>query len=403
MLMWIPALFSFVFGFRLISQLLALAVVLTICILSIYKSKPRLSTKHVLSIKPYIACAFPTLLILCCLMFSHVIPKSNSGPLLSEQSTFGDMCMHLSIISSISTQGFFLPEYSILAGQAMSYPFLCDSISSTFYTLGASLRMAYMLPMIPAFFAVVSGIYLLFDDWLKDDRKTVLAFVLFFLGGGFGFACFINGALQDPYNFTRIFTAFYETPTNLVSENIRWVNVIADMLIPQRATLFGWAVLFPCLFLLRRATFDGEHGDFIPLGIMGGALPLIHTHSFLALGLVSFPWFLRSLRLKRRTSEFMLYGIIAVLLAAPQLLFFTFRQANSFLTFNFNWSNDTDTYIWFYIKNLGLIFLLLLPAFVSAEKCHKEVWLGVLPLWILSEFIQFQPNPYDNNKLLFIS
>lgn len=402
MLMWLPALFSFIMGFTLIAQLLSLAVAAALGALSLFRGVRLLMLPREPELKPYLLCILPTVLLLCVLAFTHVLPENEYGGLSSGQSTYGDMCMHLSIISSISTQGFFPPEYSILAGQSMSYPFLCDSISSTFYTLGASLRFAYILPMIPAFFSVVSGIYLFFEDWFRQEKKASLAFVLFFVGGGFGFAYFMNGLLNDPYNFTRIFTAFYETPTNLVSENIRWVNVIADMLIPQRATLFGWSILFPCLLLLRRAALDGESWLFFPLGIMGGLLPLVHTHSFLALGLVSVSWFIRAIYKGENVKKFLAYGIIAVLLAAPQLLLFTFKSAGSFLTLNFNWSNESDTFLWFYIKNLGLIFLLLPVTLISADKKDRIAWLGVLPLWMLCEVIQFQPNPYDNNKLLFI-
>ena len=402
MLMWLPALFSFVLGFGVLSQLLALAAALAIGAKALFRGVRLLLLPREPALKPYLWCVVPTVVLLCVLLCTHVLPLNEYGGLSSGQSTYGDMCMHLGIISSISRQGFFPPEYSIFPGQAMSYPFLCDSISSTFYTLGASLRFAYMLPMMPAFFSVVSGVYLFFEDWFRDNKKAVLAFVLFFLGGGFGFAYFMNGIASDPYNFTRIFTAFYETPTNLVGENIRWVNVIADMLIPQRATLFGWSILFPCLLLLRRAALDEEDWMFLPLGVMAGLLPLIHTHSFLALGLVSVPWFIRAIYKKQSPKKFLLYGIIAVVLAAPQLLLFTFKSANSFLTLNFNWSNETDTFLWFYVKNLGLIFILLPVAFISAEDKDRLTWLGILPLWILCEFIQFQPNPYDNNKLLFI-
>ena len=61
--------------------------------------------------------------------------------------------------------------------------------------------------------------------------------------------------------------SFYETPTNLVDQNIRWVNVIVDMLIPQRATLFGWAVLFPLLYVLYRAVYEHCERYFIIAGI----------------------------------------------------------------------------------------------------------------------------------------
>jgi len=54
------------------------------------------------------------------------------------------------------------------------------------------------------------------------------------------------------------------------------------------------------------------------------------------------------------------------------------------------------------VKNLGLIFLLLPAALLAANKEDRAVWGGVALLWLLAETIQFQPNPYDNNKLLFI-
>ena len=402
MLMWLPALFALVLGFGLAAQLLALAAAVCIGAYCIKTAKKPLAEEEDIPLKPYLCCVLPVFLLLVRLAVSHTLPETEGGGLCSGQSTYGDMCMHLGIISSITRQGFFPPEYSILPGQAMSYPFLCDSVSSTFYTLGASLRLSYILPMLPAFFAVASGVYILFEDWFKRSDKAVIAFLLFFIGGGFGFAYFMDGLRSDPFNFTRIFTEFYETPTNLIGKNIRWVNVIADMLIPQRATLFGWSVLFPCLYMLRKAVFDGKESFFIPLGIIGGCLPLIHTHSFLALGLVSLSWLLLSVYKGKSIKRFLLYGIIAVVLAAPQLLFFTFRQAGGFLALNPNWANDTDTFLWFYVKNLGLIFILLPVAFIAARKEDREVWLGVLPLWVLAELIQFQPNPYDNNKLLFI-
>ena len=47
-------------------------------------------------------------------------------------------------------------------------------------------------------------------------------------------------------------------PTNYTAENIVWVNPIVDLLIPQRATLFGWCVLFPALYLVWRFCMEEE-------------------------------------------------------------------------------------------------------------------------------------------------
>ena len=50
------------------------------------------------------------------------------------------------------------------------------------------------------------------------------------------------------------------------------------MLIPQRATLFGWAVLFPLLYVLYRAVYEHCERYFIIAGIFAGGLVMIHTH-----------------------------------------------------------------------------------------------------------------------------
>ena len=73
---------------------------------------------------------------------------------------------------------------------------------------------------------------------------------------------------------------------NYVQANIQWHNIICDMLIPQRATLFGWAMLFPILILLYRAAEEKSTLYFAAAGVLAGGLPLIHTHSFLALGVM---------------------------------------------------------------------------------------------------------------------
>jgi hypothetical protein len=99
---------------------------------------------------------------------------------------------------------------------------------------------------------------LLLSQWRKAQDTALFATLLFFVGGGFGFWYFFDLIRENPDAFSRIFTAFYNTPTNYTYGGLRWVNPIADMLIPQRATLFGWALLFPSLYLLRRAAFENE-------------------------------------------------------------------------------------------------------------------------------------------------
>ena len=406
MLIWFPALFSFAMGFYLPAQILGLLLACLLGAAGFFFSR-----KRSLSASPWKAeipffVAGGFLLAVCLVLLSTHTLVSRDGALYVGQSTYGDLAMHLGFISSIATQGTFPPMYSICPDMQVNYPFLSESVGSTIYLFGTSLRFATMLTAGYAILLVITGVYCFFQEWLGETRKSVFAMLLFFVGGGFGFWYFFDLLKDHPENLSRLFTAFYETPTNFVSNGLRWVNPIADMMIPQRALLFGWSLLFPCLFLLHRAAIKRDTSAFLPLGILAGTLPLIHTHSFLALGIVSGFYLIRSFIRNEGKAQwlgFAKYLGIVLLLAAPQLIFFTFKQSGGFLKFHFNWANESDNYIWFYIKNFGLIALLAPVAFLAANKEEKGVVGGGVLIWLVAEFIQFQPNQYDNNKLLFIT
>ena len=187
----------------------------------------------------------PPFLALCVyLLCTHTL-SSYGGGLYSGQCSYGDMCMHLGFITSMAEQGNFPFEYSILPGSRLCYPFLCDSVSASLYLLGLPLRAAYIVPMVFALAQVFCGGWFLGREIVHRRGAAVLAFILFFLNGGLGMIYFMGD-----YSLTELFTGFYTTPTNLTDRGIRWVNVICDMMIPQRTLLAGWTMVIPALYLL---------------------------------------------------------------------------------------------------------------------------------------------------------
>ena len=443
MLLWLPVVFAVFIDFTLAAQLLALAVAVGVGVFCLVFGRKRARTGGFDKKKDIwlLLTVTPLILVGLVLMNNHYIRAASDGSLHVGQCTYGDLCMHLGFITSISVQKTFPPVYSILPDTRLGYPFLCDSVSSTFYTLGSTLRFATLLPAFYAYITVALGVYLFFEDWLRRSSMACLATLLFFIGGGFGFAYFFDNAktyaslatpeawenwFSEVYGVNtsinwawpldmgkRLLEGWYKTPTNYVDLGLRWVNTIADMLIPQRATLFGWALLFPALQLLRRAALDKENRLFIYLGVLAGAMPLVHTHSFFALGIISaaliIMLFIKQLVRGekggwRDLGFFVLFGAITLLFAAPQLILFTFKQssAGGFIKLHKNWCNVSDSWLWFYIKNMGLIFILMLPAFLAAKRERKLFYASVLPIWLICEFVVFQPNTYDNNKLLFV-
>lgn len=480
MLQWLPALFAFIFGFSFTAHMLAgILCVITIALLIAFRiphaSVPLLFSQEWKSLMkkhlPFIVLCAVTFLIFCIMLSSHTLLLKDDG-FHTGQCTFGDMNMHLGFITSIAKQQTFPPFYSISPGSKLCYPFLCDSISSSIYLLGASLRYAYMLPMYFAVMQVFLGFYCIAYSWLKRAGKACLAWFFFFYNGGLGFVYFLDWSNNRTYHFKNIFTEYYQTPTNLISNNIRWVNIMVDMLLPQRATLFGYAVLFTCIWLLFRAVFLKEKDLFPFVAVLTGTLPMIHTHSFLAMALISAAWLLMSLwqavyrksklkypgklvfpgflilmisfqiinrklsdgsvfltvcivslsllfliglyclmqyirlnGLKNIATTWGVYLVIILFLALPQLFAFTFAQASGsgFNTGHFNWGNLGDNYLWFYIKNWGIILILLVPAILySSRKNFRIIFAGLL-IWFVVELVAFSPNTYDNNKLLYVA
>ena len=61
------------------------------------------------------------------------------------QSTYGDLAMHMSFVTSLKNAAF-PPEYALFPGQQLSYPFLMDSLSTSFYLFGWSIQAALAIP-----------------------------------------------------------------------------------------------------------------------------------------------------------------------------------------------------------------------------------------------------------------
>ena len=482
LLQWTPVLFAFLFQFSIKAHIWAALSCGLFTAVLLFLKKPEknlfLFSKNKLKflIKNhwiFLILSGLTFVLFCIMLFSHTLLPGEDG-LHTGQCTYGDINLHLSIITSMARQQTFPPCYSISPGSKLSYPFLCDSVSSSIYLFGASLRYAYMLPMYFAFLQIMAGFYCFAYTWLKKAAKACLAWYFFFYNGGLGFVYFLDWSNERTYQFKNIFTEYYQTPTNLIGNNIRWVNVIVDMLLPQRATLFGYALLFTCIWLLYRCVFLKEHDLFWITALFTASLPMIHTHSFLAMALLSAAWLLASLLhqsglsfkirypgkllfigffvfmclmqllngqkgavddprflticlgglgilfligimlllivlrkngIKQLLATWGLYLGVVLILALPQLFYWTFGQASNtgFLTGRFNWGNQGDDYLWFYIKNWGIILLLLIPAVLYSRRKNLAVVSSGFLIWFVMELICFSPNPYDNNKLLYIT
>ena len=523
MMMWLPALMAFAVDFTMAAHLLALLPLAGITAGSYFLRDKRPAkawdARETTLLKQMLIVVVPLTILSGYLQYTHCVRIAEDDSWWGGQSTYGDLAMHMSFVTSLKNASF-PPDYSLFPGQQLSYPFLMDSLSTSFYLLGWPLQMSLTIPGTLMMALCYMGVMCLARELTAGKKTVILAALLFFLNGGLGFiydfdlaggtqSVWQNGQwTETPTFWTRIqniLNGYYMTPTNQPTpNNLRWSNVIADLMLPQRTLLGGWCMVIPCFYLLL-TTFRGEKmaehplRPVILLGLWGGALPLIHTHSFLALALCSaglviydcfhsgevreirrdslprwrrvlllaiaavhavllaiilflylndpagIPvWLLVGLALMAvlaaacalcwqplaglsvgkaflpRLGWYALYGGIACVLSVPQLFGFTFNQVfqesmagkqNSFIEIWFNWVNSTDGTVsgmidgdgWFYLKNIGLPFLMLIFALIERNHTWRRIFAGALPIILAAECIRFQPNIYDNNKLLYLA
>ena len=69
------------------------------------------------------------------LQHTHMLMPASDGSYWCGQSTYGDLCMHLSFITSMRDMPF-PPTYNLLSGTSLNYPYLADSLSTTMMLLG---------------------------------------------------------------------------------------------------------------------------------------------------------------------------------------------------------------------------------------------------------------------------
>ncbi len=458
--MWLPALGAFWLTFDTGAHVFGAAAAFLLTLLCWFLRDKRAPAewdgKERELLRQLLVFALPLTLLGAWLQYSHVMRVAADGAWHVGQSTYGDLPMHLSFITGLIGKKF-PADYPFYPGARLSYPFLTDSLSSTFCLLGCSLQAATVIPAVLMMALCYMGVMVLGRNMTGGKRTALLAAALFFLNGGLGFLYDFDNAggtwaaEENAPFFARIgqtvsgwfstaaervehiLTGYYKTPTNQPDpNNLRWSNVICDMMVPQRTLLGGWCMAIPCFYLLdselrpRMRDAESRGRGLALLGIWAGALPLIHTHSFLALALASLGALCYDMihgepkaLIERRPRgtillSYLVYAGITAALAVPQLVCFTFAQtfqegSGSFIVFQFNWVNNPsgqgmrDLYLWFWIKNIGLPFLALLAAAFDKNPRNRRIFAMAVPIILAAEFIRFQPNEYDNNKLFYLA
>ncbi len=344
------------------------------------------------------------------LLSVQAFPRGDGG--IYSGSAGNDLNFHAALISSFRYGQNFPPTYTLLPPERLLYPFLPDFHAAVLMAGGLSLRSALTITAL-ILGAVIAGLFYAFTLRIaRSSRTAILATLLFLLNGGLGFIHFSRDWWQSDKSTVQFWNTLNLNYAKLSERGIHWNNIVADILVPQRTSLFGLSIglmIFTSFAIVWRRWHASEatdtHGNeprsltlMVIAGTLAGILPLFHTHTYIAVGIVSVILFV--LRPRR---EWIGFWAPAVLLAAPQVIgLATHARGPGMIRPFFGWLGHDDPFFPMYLlRNFGLPLLLAIPAWWVAPREWRKFYLAFLILLIFTFAIAFSPNLLDNGKPIY--
>ena len=358
-------------------------------------------------------------------LFARAIEITPDAWLAHYNNTWSDWSFHASYATAFVYGHNLPPQNPIFAGTPFRYPFAPDFASALLLAGGWSIPAALIWPSWAMTVLALSGLILWARRLTSGIGAGVIAVTLTLLGGGLGFWFFFGdaaklGLANALLNIPRTYDRF-DPPIN-----IQWYNPILSYYLPQRSFVFGAAMVIAVFLVLtppllttpffrwretlatilsswRRWTLKSEAVAFTVAGGLTGLLPLFHVHSLVVLGIVTGCWALLFPR-----PAWLGFFAVTLLLAVPRLLMAVpgdpgAPPEHQYPRWLIGWVSGTDFPPWFWIKNTGLFWPLLLVALLSPLALRGRARLLIAPfslVFLAANLVKFQPWDWDNSKLL---
>lgn len=319
---------------------------------------------------------------------------------------YGDISLHLGIISSFAFGNNFPIENPIFAGTKISYPFLVDFITAIFVN-PLSLRLDQAVSLVGIMLMLILIILLSYFSYriTRSRMSACLVLVLFFFNGGLGFLYFLNDLQNSNSNFFQFIQILPRDYTALKDLGFFWINVILSMLLPQRSFLLGLPVAILILLIFWELSEQFNARKLLFGILLVSFLPIIHTYSLIAISpFLCWLTILILLKNKERIIPLWIFGLIGIAIVFTLSKIFLQQSDNplAFIRPQFGWMAGKQNIISFYLYNFGLNLIVIpLAVLFGIKKNLKIAYFAVIgQLWfILPGLYIFQPWDYDNTKL----
>jgi hypothetical protein len=329
-------------------------------------------------------------------LFANAYRLLPDGLYAGTGGTWADWAAHLSYAGSFAYGANFPPQLPLDQGHHLPYPFMIDFLAASLVPLGASLPTSLVLSSALLAFAFAPVMYLAGLRLTGSRPVAALAPFIFTLSAGLSFSYFFGdlqkGGLAVLAHLPREYSA-------ITADNYQWLTPLIASMLPQRSTLFGFAIVLIVLSLLFSAVDRPGWQTFLFAGVVTGLSPAFHVHGYgTCVALAAF-W----CAIHRRRDWFAFF-VPALALGIPVVLWLL-PESGAPIRVQLGWLAMTgghqDNVAWFWLKNLGLFIPLLLIAQFARNLLPTRYALHFAPIWlwfVVPNIWLFHPWDWDNQK-----
>ncbi|NCN50863.1 MAG: hypothetical protein GW925_00245 [Candidatus Pacebacteria bacterium] len=368
---------------------------------------------------------------------SFIVNKTG-GISAQHVNLWGDWAAHFTMGSAMAERGLLLTTSPFLLNAPFSYPFVADMLSAILIRMHLDFFLAFILPSFVFSCLIIIALFLFYKQLSKSIAIAVLASTIFLFNGGTGFLYYFQDIADSQQKVETALNPPREY-TNIEDEHYRWISVITSMVFPQRAFTVGFPIALLLLTLLlqntqkkrqsklskllaffsKRSTNESSQKlIFFATAAVIGLLPIIHTHSFLAVFILLSFWsvgdILTTKTKQEKIAKLIDWSIFAGIVAAIALplisIFISGNIQHSFIKWYPGWyvGNDypNETLLSFWFKNWSIVPVLSLMGFgLVIQKSSNKLrtffeYVPFFALFLLTNLVLFQPFVWDNTKIL---
>jgi hypothetical protein len=328
--------------------------------------------------------AWPLLLLLAIAwpyavhLLSQVYVYRPDGLYAGYVNVWGDWAAHLSYAGSFAYGQNFPPELPIDPGNRFIYPFMADLFSAAMVPFGASLPSALVQGSGYLGLAFPAVMYCAGRRFLGGRAAAVLAVLIFATSGGIGFIYWFQQVGQ--HGLAALAHIPREYTLNREDWNIQWLDPVLAYLLPQRDTLFGFALVLLVMAVLFLARERRSWWPYCFAGVVAGVTPWFHVPAYGTMIALAAFWVLLD-----RRRQWLGYFLPALGLGLPALAWLWPPGATP-IRLQLGWmagmDGHHDAVAWFWFANLGIFIPLLLVAQLWKRVPLGEFRWRYAPLWL---------------------